>query len=204
MAVLKTTTTSALALGSLLAVLAFGDAIAKPDYRVSLLKSEQTFRPNFSAQPNLDKGEVTMPVQVSIIYVIEQSLPDFLSQLASRNNMQLTLSEEVSGVLRKISLPMKLELIMPELSKSYGLEWHMQGEHLFVSSSLENINRRIELGDLDIQNLKSKLSALGLNPGANKMSFLKDKNAITLIGSRTYITKVEAIVRASQSAATDN
>ena len=128
----------------------------------------------------------------------------FLSQLASRNNMQLTLSEEVSGVLKKISLPMQLELIMPELSKSYGLEWHMQGEHLFVSSSLENINRKIELGNLDIQSLKSKLSALGLNPGANKMSFLKDKNAITLIGSRAYITKVEAIIRASQVTATDN
>ena len=69
MAALKTTTTSVLALGSMLTVLAFGDAIAKPDYRVSLLKSDQTFRPNFSAQPNLDKGEVTMPVQVSIIYV---------------------------------------------------------------------------------------------------------------------------------------
>lgn len=145
-----------------------------------------------------------MPVQVSIIYVVEQSLPDFLSQLASRNRVKLTLSENVSGVLKKISFPMKLELILPEISKAYGLEWHMHGKDLFVSSSLENVNRLITLGDMDFNKLRQELNAIGLNPGVNKMSFLVEKNAITLIGSSKYIAKVEAIVKNYQSTVTSN
>ncbi len=189
---------------SFLFAFAAENSFASNGIETSLLKSDQVFRPNFSAQPNLDKGEVVLPVKVSVIYVVEQSLPDFLSQLASRNSVNLTLSENVSGVLKKISFPMKLELILPALSKSYGLEWHMQGKNLFVSSILENVNRLINLGDMEFYKLREELNAIGLNQGANRMSFLKDKNAITLIGSSRYISKVEAIVRSYQSTAKSN
>lgn len=175
------------------------NAYASKNLETSLLNTKQSHRSKFSSQPNLDKGEVNMPVQVSIIYIIKQTLPDFLSQLASRNNLVLTVSENVSGSLSKISLPMQTELILEELSRSFGLEWHMQGNHLYVSNSLENTNRLINLGKLDLFQLKQLISNSGLNPGANKMTYLKDKNAITLIGSSMYISRVEALIKEHQN-----
>lgn len=175
------------------------NAYASKNLETSLLNTKQSHRSKFSSQPNLDKGEVNMPVQVSIIYIIKQTLPDFLSQLASRNNLELTVSENVSGSLSKISLPMQTELILEELSRSFGLEWHMQGNHLYVSNSLENTNRLINLGKLDLFQLKQLISNSGLNPGANKMTYLKDKNAITLIGSSMYISRVEALIKEHQN-----
>lgn len=168
---------------------------AKKNLETSLLNTNQSSKSNLSSQPNLDKGEVTLPVQVSIIYIIKQPLPDFFSQLASRNGLKLTLSDEVDGNLEKISLPMQLELIMPELSKSYGLEWHIQGKHLFVSSTLENTNRLIQLERLTVTELKKAIAQSGLNPGSNKMSFTENDNAMTLIGSAHYIAKIEALVK---------
>lgn len=168
---------------------------AKKNLETSLLKTNQSFRSNLSSQPNLDKGEVTMPVQVSIIYIIKQSLPDFFSQLASRNGLKLTLSDEVNGTLEKISLPMQLELILRELAKSHGLEWHMQGKHLFVSNTLENTNRLIKLEGLTVTELKKAIAQSGLNPGSNKMSFTENDNAMTLIGSAQYIAKIKALVK---------
>lgn len=177
---------------------------ASKDLTTSLLKSNQSFRSNLSSQPNLDKGEVALPVQASIIYIIKQSLPDFLLQLASRNNFELTLSKQVSGELEKISLPMDVELILPELSKTYGLEWHMQEKHLFVSNSLENTNRRFSLKDMDVTEFKSAIRKAGLNPGSNKMSYEEDKNAVTLIGSRQYLSKVEAVIKKHKATAKSN
>ena len=165
----------------------------------SLLKTNQSYRSNLSSQPNIDKGEVSMPVQVSIIYVIEQPLPDFISQLAARNSFQLSLSDKVSGTLKKISLPMEPELILPELSKTFGLQWHMKNKHLFVSSSLENENRLVQLRDMSLTTLKKAIHKAGLNPGANKMNYLEEKNAITLIGSRIYIAQIEALVKANHN-----
>lgn len=175
------------------------NAYASKNLETSLLNTKQSHRSKFSSQPNLDKGEVNMPVQVSIIYIIKQTLPDFLSQLASRNNLELTVSENVSGSLSKISLPMQTELILEELSRSFGLEWHMQGNHLYVSNSLENTNRLINLGKLDLFKLKQLITKSGLNPGANKMMYLEDKNAITLIGSSMYISRVEALIKEHQN-----
>lgn len=175
------------------------NAYASKNLETSLLNTKQSHRSKFSSQPNLDKGEVNMPVQVSIIYIIKQTLPDFLSQLASRNNLELTVSENVSGSLSKISLPMQTELILEELSRSFGLEWHMQGNHLYVSNSLENTNRLLKLGKLDLFQLKQLISNSGLNPGANKMTYLEDKNAITLIGSSMYISRVEALIKEHQN-----
>lgn len=175
------------------------NAYASKNLETSLLNTKQSHRSKFSSQPNLDKGEVNMPVQVSIIYIIKQTLPDFLSQLAARNNLELTVSENVSGSLSKISLPMQTELILEELSRSFGLEWHMQGNHLYVSNSLENTNRLINLGKLDLFQLKQLISNSGLNPGANKMTYLEDKNAITLIGSSIYISRVEALIKEHQN-----
>ena len=170
----------------------------------SLLKTNQSYRSNLSSQPNIDKGEVSMPVQVSIIYIIEQPLPDFISQLAARNNFQLSLSDKVSGTLKKISLPMEPELILPELSKTFGLQWHMKNKHLFVSTSLENENRLVELKDMSLATLKKAMHKAGLNPGANKMKYLEEKNAITLIGSRSYIVQIEAIVKANHNTQNSN
>ncbi len=178
-------------------------ALASNNIETSLLKSNQSFRSNLSSQPNLDKGEVTMPVQVSLIYIIKQPLPDFITQLASRNKLKLTLSDQVKGQLEKISLPMKLELILPELAKSHGVEWHIQGKHLYVSNMLENTNRMINLNQVQFEQLKRAINNAGLNPGTNKISFVKDKNAVTLIGSSLFISKVESIVR-KQLASVDN
>ena len=93
-------------------------AFATKNLETSLLNTRDSYRSKFSSQPNLDKGEMSMPVQISIIYIIKQSLPDFLSQLASRNNLDLTMSESVSGTLKKISLPLQTELVLEELSLS--------------------------------------------------------------------------------------
>lgn len=175
------------------------NAYASKNLETSLLNTKQSHRSKFSSQPNLDKSEFNMPVQVSIIYIIKQTLPDFLSQLASRNNLELTVSENVSGSLSKISLPMQTELILEELSRSFGLEWHMQGNHLYVSNSLENTNRLINLGKLNLFQLKQLIAKSGLNPGANKMMYLEDKNAITLIGSSMYISRVEALIKEHQN-----
>ena len=175
------------------------NAYASKSLETSLLNTKQSHRTKFNSQPNLDKGEVTMPVQASIIYIIKQTLPDFLSQLASRNNLDLTMSEGVSGSLNKISLPMQTELILQELSNVFGLEWHMQGKHLYVSNSLENTNRLVNLGKLNLFQLKQLIAKSGLNPGANKMTYLEDKNAVTLIGSPMYISRVEALIKEHQN-----
>lgn len=174
-------------------------SFAAKNLETSLLNTNNSHRSKFSSQPNLDKGEVSMPVQVSIIYIIKQSLPDFLSQLASRNNFDLTISGSVSGNLKKISLPLQAELVLEELSRSFGLEWHMQGKHLYVSNSLENTNRLINLGNLNLFQLKQLIAKSGLNPGANKMTYLEEKNAITLIGSSIYISRVEALIKNHQN-----
>jgi hypothetical protein len=175
------------------------NAYASKSLETSLLNTKQSHRSKFGSQPNLDKGEMNMPVEASIIYIIKQTLPDFLSQLASRNNLDLTLSESVTGTLNKISLPMQTELILEELSSSFGFEWHMQGNHLYVSNSLENTNRLINLGKLNLFQLKQLIANSGLNPGANKMTYLSDKNAITLIGSTMYISRVEALIKEHQN-----
>lgn len=191
-------------LGSLLLVSYNTHALAAKSLETSLLNTKQSHRSKFSSQPNLDKGEVTLPVQVSIIYVIKQSLPGFLSQLASRNDLELTMSKSVSGTLKKISLPLQTELVLEELSTSFGLEWHMQGKQLYVSNSLENTNRLINLGNLNLFQLKQLISKSGLNPGANKMTYLEDKNAITLIGSSMYISRIQALVNKHQSSSDIN
>lgn len=195
---------SAFVLGSLILANLNTHAFAAKSLETSLLNTKQSHRSKFSSQPNLDKGEVTLPVQVSIIYIIRQSLPDFLSQLASRNNLELTISKSVSGTLKKISLPLQTELVLEELSSSFGLEWHMQGKHLYVSNNLENTNRLINLGNLNLSQLKQLIFKSGLNPGANKMTYLEDKNAITLIGSSMYISRIEALVSKHQSSSDIN
>lgn len=180
------------------------NAFAAKNLETSLLNTKQSHRSKFSSQPNLDKGEMTMPMQVSIIYIIKQSLPDFLSQLTSRNKLKLTMSESVSGTLEKISLPLQTELVLEELSTSYGLEWHMQGRHLYVSNSLENTNRLINLGNLKLFQLKQMIAQAGLNPGANKMTYLAEKNAVTLIGSAKYIARVEQLISQYQTSSDNN
>jgi len=177
---------------------------ATKNVETSLLKTNESFRSNFNSQPNLDKGEVVMPVQASIIYIIKQSLPDFLAQIASHNKLELTLSDKVSGTLQKISLPMKIELILPELANTYGLEWHMQGRHLYVSNNLENINRLIQLGNLDLKKLKQIIARARLNPGANKMTYIEKKNSITLTGSAMYIKRVEDLIKLHREASSKN
>ena len=176
-------------------------ALANKNTETSSLQNNPLYRPNLNAQPNLSKGEVALPVQASIIYVIKQSVSDFLLQVATENNVKLTLSGQVTGVLQKISFPMELEQILPELSKSHGIEWHIQGKHLFVSNSLENTNRLIKLGNMSFVELKEAIDKAELNPGANKMSLVEDKNAVAIIGSVKYIAKVETIFKNYQSAA---
>jgi len=114
------------------------------------------------------------------------------------------MSESVSGTLEKISLPLQTELVLEELSTSYGLEWHMQGRHLYVSNSLENTNRLINLGNLKLFQLKQMIAQAGLNPGANKMTYLAEKNAVTLIGSAKYIARVEQLISEYQTSSDNN
>lgn len=199
----KILTSASLMSGLVLAGMSTHSFAAK-SLETSLLNTKQSHRSKFSSQPNLDKGEVNMPVQVSIIYIIKQSLPEFLSQLASRNNYELTMSENVSGTLQKISLPLQTELVLEELAVSFGIEWHMQGKHLYVSNSLENTNRLIKLGNLSLTHLKQLIAKSGLNPGANKMTYLEEKNAITLIGSSKYISRIQALINKYQTSSDSN
>lgn len=172
---------------------------AAQEIEVGSLKSKQSLRLNLNAQPNLPKEQAALPVQSALVYVLEQPLPRFLSLLAQRNNLEVTISSQVTGNLKKLSLPLKLELALPQLAKAYGLEWHIHDKHLFVSNNLENTNRIINLGQMDIVELKQAMNIAGLNPGANKMNYDKDQNAVTLIGSKAFIMRVQKLVEANQN-----
>jgi hypothetical protein len=174
-------------------------ANAAQEVEVGSIKAKQSFRLNLNSQQNLEKEQVALPVQAALIYVLEQPLPRFLSQLAKRNNLEISISDEVKGRLKKLSLPMQLELALPQLAKAYGLQWHIHENHLFVSNSLENTNRIINLGQLDFAQLKQAINTAGLNPGANKIQYNQDQNAVTLIGSKTFIMRVQELVESNQN-----
>ncbi len=174
-------------------------AHASQSKELSLLKENNSFRSKFATQPNINKGEFTVQAQVPMIYILEQSLPAFLSQVAVKNKLKLTLSNQVSGVLKKISYPMKPELILADLEKSHGIQWHFESDHLFVSNGLENTNRLISLGDVNFIKLKKVIKNSGFKPGANKMSFKEDENAVLMIGSKQYIAIVEKIIKSEQA-----
>lgn len=174
-------------------------ALASEAKQLSLLEENTSFRTKFTSQPNIEKGEFTVQAQASMIYIIEQSLPDFISQVASHNKIKLTMSDQVSGILQKISFPTKPELILSELQKSHGVQWHLENDHLFVSNSLENTNRLVKLGSINFIKLKTLLKDAGLKSGANKLSFREDENAVLMIGSEKYIVMVENIIKTHQS-----
>ena len=174
-------------------------AFSSQSNEVSLLPESERNRIQFINQPNLAKNEVVMPKQDAMIFVVKQPLQQFIKQLTKVNNLKLTMSESVTGELEKISLPMKLENLMRELTKTYGVEWHLQGSHLFVSNSLENTNRLIELGTLNFTKLKMALENAEIISGANTITFQQEKNQVLIVGSTKYISKVQGIIKAYQS-----
>lgn len=174
-------------------------SLSSQSNEVSLLPENERNRIQFINQPNLAKNEVVMPKQDAMIFVVKQPLQQFIKQLTKVNNLKLTMSENVAGEMEKISLPMKLENLMSELSKTYGVEWHLQGSHLFVSNSLENTNRLIELGSLDFTKLKMALENADIISGANTITFQQEKNQVLVVGSTKYISKVQGIIKAYQS-----
>lgn len=185
----------ALGIASLIA----NSAFAAQSNEVSLLPVGERNKIQFSSQPNLDKGEVSMPKQDAIIFVINQPVDEFIKQVSRLQNLKLTMTQSVSGQLQKISLPMKLEGMMKVLSSSYGLEWHLRGNHLFVSNSLENTNRLIDLGSMNLVTLKRAMEAAQIKAGANVITYKQEDNKILVIGSKEFISKVEGVVKTFRS-----
>jgi len=167
--------------------------------QLSLLETNQSFRSKYVEQPNLEKGEVAFPVQASIIYVLKQELADFLRQVAGRNDINVVVTERVTGNLEKISLPMELDLILPELAKTHGLQWHFHNRNLYVSSNLENSNRLIRLGSLDMAGFHAALKKAGIRIGSNRIKHHQDQNSVLIIGSRQFISTVEKIVKSAEA-----
>lgn len=162
---------------------------------LSLLKSEQSMRSKFTEQPNIEKGEFALPMQASIIYVMKQPLTEFLYQVTSRNGVTLNLTESVSGDLKKISLPMELDLILPELSKSHGLQWHFQNRDLYVSSNLEDQSRIIKMSGMDLDGFHAELKRAGIKPGSNRVQYNKQEDTLLVIGSKQFILTAEKIIK---------
>jgi len=167
--------------------------------KLSLLETNRSSSQRFIEQPNLEKGEITFPVQASIIYVLKQDLEGFLRQVAGRNNINLIVTERVTGQLEKISLPMELDLILPELARTHGLQWHFENRDLYVSSNLENANRLIKLGSLNIAGFHAALKKAGIRTGSNRVKHNKDQNSVLIIGSLQFISAVEQIVRSAEA-----
>jgi len=55
------------------------------------------------------------------IYVVEQSLPDFLRQAARRNGYEITMTPRVRGTLKKMTLPLNIEEMLEKIAPQFDL-----------------------------------------------------------------------------------
>ena len=130
------------------------------------------------------------------VYVVEQSLPDFLRQAARRNGYEITMTSRVRGTLKKLSLPLDMKAILKKLALQFDLKWHFQQKQIYISVGSENATRMIFLGDTDMEDLKSAISGAGLKSEAYELNFVEDSNSVIVNGPVSYISSIELIAEA--------
>jgi len=130
------------------------------------------------------------------IYIVEQSLPDFLRQAARRNGYEVTMTPRVRGTLKKMSLPLDMKELLKKISPQFDLKWHFQQKQLYVSIGSENSTRMIFLGETNMDDLKKAIDGAGLDAQSYDMTFVEDSNSVIVNGPVSYIASVELIAEA--------
>ena len=130
------------------------------------------------------------------VYIVEQSLPDFLRQAARRNGYQVTITSRVRGTLKKMSLPLDMEQILEKIASQFDLKWHFQQKQLYISVGSENTTRMIFLGETKMESLDQALEGAGLKSDAYEFTFVEDSNSVIVNGPASYIASVELITEA--------
>lgn len=130
------------------------------------------------------------------IYVVEQSLPDFLRQAARRNGFEITMTPRVRGTLKKISLPLNIEEMLEKIAPQFDLKWHFQQKQLYVSLGSESTTRLIFLGETDMKNLEQAIEGAGLKTQAYDLTYVEDSNSVIVNAPVSYIASVELIAEA--------
>jgi type II secretory pathway component GspD/PulD (secretin) len=182
---LKSTTTSlcvvtALAFAAFMNTAAHATAIQKIEKGTATPKGIQLL-----AQAN--------PVSTRKIYVVEQSLPDFLRQAARRNGYEITMSSRVRGNLKNKSLPTDIKGILTQLAPQFDLKWHFQQKQVYVSVGSENTTRMIFLGKTKMSDLESALEGAGLSSPSYQLNYVEDSNSVIINGPASYIASVELL-----------
>jgi len=159
---------------------------------VSLLDTTESSKLQYSTATAFETKQTDAPM----VYVIEQSLPDFLRQAARRNGYQINISSRVRGVLKKMSLPLDIKEILKTIAPQFDLKWHFQQQQIFVSVSTESTTRLIFLGNMKMENLESALSGAGLTKNAYDISYVEESNSVIVNAPVSYIASVELIAEA--------
>lgn len=164
-------------------------ATEKESELLSRLNAEQqsivaTTAPNLSGQEN---------TSAPVVYIVEQSLPDFLRQAARRNGYQIKLSPRVRGTLKRMSLPLDIKKILEQIAPQFDLKWHFQQQQVYVSVGSESTTRLIYLGNMSMQDLEKSLDGAGLSSSAYDLSFVEESNSVIVNGPVSYIASVELI-----------
>ena len=165
------------------------------DLDVALLKTNESHKSSFSAQPGIKRGEFTLPAQEPVVHVIRQSLPDFLRQAALRNGLRITLSDRVQGELERVSLPMDIRQIMTRISGQYGLKWHLERNQLFVSAGKANTTRLIFLGGTQLSDLRAALRQQGIETRLVSLSYSRETNSLMIDGPEETINGFEQVAK---------
>lgn len=130
------------------------------------------------------------------IYVVEQSLPDFLRQAARRNGFEITMTPRVRGTLKKMTLPLNIEEMLEKIAPQFDLKWHFQQKQIYVSLGSESTTRLIFLGETDMKDLEQAIKGAGLDTQAYDLTYVEDSNSVIVNAPVSYIASVELIAEA--------
>lgn len=130
------------------------------------------------------------------IYVVEQSLPDFLRQAARRNGYEITMTPRVRGTLKKMTLPLNIQEILEKIAPQFDLKWHFQQKQLYVSLGSESTTRLIFLGETNMDELEQAINGAGLKTQAYDLTYIEDSNSVIVNAPISYIASVELIAEA--------
>lgn len=136
------------------------------------------------------------PTKKPKIYVVEQSLPDFLRQAARRNGFEITMTPRVRGTLKKMTLPINIEEMLEKIAPQFDLKWHFQQKQLYVSIGSESSTRLIFLGETSMEDLEQAIKGAGLNKQAYDLTYVEDSNSVIVNAPVSYIASVELIAEA--------
>lgn len=130
------------------------------------------------------------------IYVVEQSLPDFLRQAARRNGYEITMTPRVRGTLKKMALPLNIEEMLEKIAPQFDLKWHFQQKKIYVSIGSETTTRLIFLGETEMEDLEQAIKGAGLKTQAYDLTYVEDSNSVIVNAPVSYIASVELIAEA--------